>query len=176
MRGLILSLIFYSHFILYGHLIFYSQIALAAETLMVEPMGRLFTTPAERSQLDYLRQTSKKAIAPMATEMPIDASGVSIIIPPETAHLQGYVKRHDGKQGTVWVNNQALQENSQNQELAVGSLGKNNQRVPIQLSISGKRVYLKAGQVYDSETDQVREAKNHAAQGDTVSASGTIGE
>lgn len=35
-------------------LIFYSQLTLAAE-----PIGRLFTSPAERSNLDQLRQTKK---------------------------------------------------------------------------------------------------------------------
>ena len=140
-----------------------------------EPIGRLFTSPAERSNLDYLRQTKKKLIAPVI----IDASAETIYAPapapivlPEAVNLQGYVKRNDGKQGTVWVNNQALQENSGNKEVQVGKLSEGSNRVPIKLSANGKRLNLKAGQVYDPESNRVREARNNAAQGD----SGTISD
>jgi hypothetical protein len=89
---------------------------------------------------------------------------------PDSVNLQGYVKRNDGKQGTVWVNNQAMRENSGNKDVQVGKLSEDSNRVPIKLSANGKRLNLKAGQVYDPETNRVREARNHGAQGD----SGTI--
>lgn len=147
-------------------LVFYCQLTLAAE-----PIGRLFTTPAERSNLDQLRQTKKKLIAPTIVDTPTDAEASPVVL-PEAVNLQGYVKRHDGKQGTVWVNNQALQENSHNQDVAVGKLSEGSNRVPIKLTGNGKYLNLKAGQVYDPETGRVREARNHAAQGDA----GTIGD
>ncbi len=147
-------------------LVFYSQPILAADSL-----GRLFTSPAERSNLDQLRQTKKKLIAPTIVDSPIDAE-VSPVVLPDSVNLQGYVKRNDGKDGTVWVNNQALQENSQNQDVAVGKLSEGSNRVPIKLSGNGKQLNLKAGQVYDPETGRVREARNNAAQGDA----GTIGD
>ena len=134
-------------------------------------MGRLFTSPAERSNLDYLRQTKKKLIAPVVIDAPSDAVEAAPVVLPEAVNLQGYVKRNDGKQGTVWVNDKALQENSRNKEVAVGSLHNDSNRVPLKLSGNGKRLNLKAGQVYDPETNRVREARNHGAQGD----SGTIG-
>ena len=146
--------------------------------IAADPIGRLFTSPAERSNLDYLRQTKKKLIAPViidASAEIIDAPAPPPIVLPEAVNLQGYVKRNDGKQGTVWVNNQALQENSGNKEVQVGSLRENSNRVPLKLSGNGKRLNLKAGQVYDPETGRVREARNNAAQGDEVSESGTIG-
>ena len=146
-----------------------SQLAISAE-----PMGRLFTSPAERSNLDYLRQTKKKLIAPVVIDEPSNISEASPIKLPEAVNLQGYVKRNDGKQGTVWVNDKALQENSRNKEIAVGSLHNDSNRVPLKLSGNGKRLNLKAGQVYDPETGRVREARNNAAQGGEVSASGTI--
>ena len=145
----------------------------------VEPIGRLFTSPAERSNLDYLRQTKKKLIAPMVIDAPtetVEAPIAAPIVLPEAVNLQGYVKRNDGKQGTVWVNDQALQENSDNKEVAVGRLSENSNRVPIKLSGNGKHLNLKAGQVYDPKTGRVREARNHAAQGDSVSSSGTIAD
>ena len=152
--------------------IFFSQLFFCQLALAVEPIGRLFTSPAERSNLDYLRQTKKNE--PLKVESPVpeaDTAPTPIVL-PDAVNLQGYVKRNDGKQGTVWVNNQALQENSRNKEVTVGRLSDGSNRVPIKLSGSGKYLSLKAGQVYDSETGRVREARNNAAQGDV----GRIGD
>ena len=145
--------------------ILFSQLAIAAE-----PIGRLFTTPAERSNLDYLRQT-RKLNTPIKVESPVDAEPAPIVL-PNAVNLQGYVKRNDGKQGTVWVNNQAMQENSGNKDVVVGKLPEDSNRVPIQLPANGKRLTLKAGQVYDPENNRVHEARSHGAQGD----SGIIGD
>jgi hypothetical protein len=152
--------------------IFFSQLVFGQLAIAAEPIGRLFTSPAERSNLDYLRQTKKKLIAPVITETPADIVEAAPIVLPEAVNLQGYVKRNDGKQGTVWVNDKALQENSRNKDVVVGKLSENSNRVPIKLSANGRRLNLKAGQVYDPETNRVREARNHGAQGD----SGTIGD
>ena len=140
--------------------------------ISAEPIGRLFTSPAQRSNLDYLRQTKKKLIAPVVIEAPSDVVEAAPIVLPEAVNLQGYVKRNDGKQGTVWVNDKALQENTRNKEVAVGSLHNDRNRVPLKLSGNGKRLNLKAGQVYDPETNRVIEARNHGAQGDA----GRIGD
>lgn len=148
-------------------LILLSQISFAAE-----PMGRLFTSPAERSNLDYLRQ-SKKLNAPVKIETTEPLEAAPIVL-PDAVNLQGYVKRNDGKQGTVWVNNKALQENSSNKEVVVGKLSEQTNRVPIKLSGNGKRLNLKAGQVYDPQTNKVREARNHGAQGQNETMDGTI--
>ena len=138
-----------------------------------EPLGRLFTSPVERSNLDYLRQTKKNE--PLKVEAPtpeLEIAPPPIVALPDAVNLQGYVKRNDGKQSTVWVNNQAMTENSRNKEVTVGKLSAGSNRVPIKLSANGKRLNLKAGQVYDPESNRVQEARNHGAQGD----SGTIGE
>jgi len=145
--------------------ILFSQLTVAAE-----PIGRLFTTPAERSNLDTLRQT-RKLNTPIKVESPEEAEPATIVL-PNAINLQGYVKRNDGKQGTVWVNNQALQENSGNKDVIVGKLPEDSNRVPIKLPANGKRLSLKAGQVYDPENNRVHEARIHGAQGD----SGIIGD
>ena len=152
--------------------IFFSHLVSGQSALAAEPLGRLFTSPAERSNLDYLRQTKKKLVLPVVSETPIDALEAAPILLPEAVNLQGYVKRNDGKDGTVWVNNQALQENSSNKDVRVGRLSENSNRVPIKLSADGRNLNLKAGQVYDPQTGRVREARNYAAQGDN----GRIGE
>ncbi len=144
-----------------------------------QPIGRLFTSPAERSNLDYLRQTKKKLIAPVI----IDASAEAIYAPapapivlPDAVNLQGYVKRNDGKQGTVWVNDKALQENSSNKEVQIGKMSEGSNHVPIKLSANGRRLNLKAGQVYDPENNRVREARNHGVLGQNEAMDGTIGD
>ncbi len=158
MRYLILSLV----------LLFMS---LSQLTIAAEPIGRLFTSPVERSNLNYLRQ-AKKLNAPVKMDEPVEGLEAKPIVLPDAVNLQGYVKRNDGKESTVWVNNQALQENSSNKDVSVGRLSEQSNRVPLKLSGNGKRLNLKAGQVYDPETNKVREARNHGAQGD----SGTIGD
>ena len=144
----------------------FAQISQAAQ-----PMGRLFSSPAERSALDYLRQTKKPniAIQPEISEQQVEPEARVL---PSAINMQGYVKRSDGKQGTVWINDQAIQENSGNQDVQVGKLPENGNRIPIKLPANGKHLTLKAGQVYDPENNRVREARSHGAQGD----SGTIGD
>ena len=154
MKLIILLFIVFSHFIL-------SQTATAAE-----PMGRLFTSPAERSNLDSLRQTKKSdSLKAESPALEVETVPEPIVL-PDAVNLQGYVKRNDGKQSTVWVNNQALQENSRNKDVTIGKLSDGSNRVPIKLSANGKRLNLKAGQVYDPESNLVQEARNHGAQGD----------
>ena len=151
------------------------QIFISLPTQAAEQIGRLFTTPAERSNLDYLRQTKKNL--PIKQEAPTLETYVepAPVILPDAINMQGYVKRNDGKQGTVWINDKAMQEGSANQEVQVGKLPSNGNRVPIKLHANGKNFSLKAGQVYDPENNRVREAKSHAAQGDAAN-NGRIGD
>ncbi|PPD18871.1 MAG: hypothetical protein CTY27_00575 [Methylotenera sp.] len=148
-----------------------TQIALMQATQAAQPIGRLFSSPAERSTLNYLRQTKKvMMVAPVeTTDQQAESAPVEL---PDAINVQGYVKRSDGKDGTVWINNQAMQENTGNKDVQVGSLPENGNRVPLKLPANGRRLTLKAGQVYDPQNNRVREARSHGAQGD----SGTIGE
>lgn len=91
---------------------------------------------------------------------------------PNAINLQGYVKRSDGKDGTVWVNGEALQENSGNHDVQVGDLTKNSNAIPIRIPANGKRISLKAGQVYDPESNRVRKSASYSIS----KSSGTIGD
>ena len=160
--------------IMFSCLIF-SSFLLNKSATAAEPIGRLFTSPVERSNLDYLRQTKKNE--PLKVEAPVQEAEVApppIAALPDAVNLQGYVKRNDGKQSTVWVNNQAMTENSRNKEVAVGKLSAGSNRVPIKLSANGKRLNLKAGQVYDPQSNRVQELRNHGAQGDDQKMGGKI--
>ncbi len=138
-----------------------------------EPIGRLFTTPNERNNLEYLRKTKKNI--PAKPEQPVEQENIMprpTLVLPDAINLQGYVKRNDGKEGTVWVNDKALQEGTGNKEVSVGKLPEDSNRIPVRITGNGRYVGLKAGQVYDPSTNRVREARNHAAQGDV----GRIGD
>ena len=146
------------------------QAAHAAQDLQsAQGMGRLFSSPAERSTLNYLRQTKKALVIAPVQEFIQQAEPAPVVL-PEAISMQGYVKRSDGKQGTVWINNQAMQENSGNKDVQVGRLPENGNRIPLKLPANGRRLTLKAGQVYDPENNRVTESRNNGAQGD----SGTI--
>lgn len=153
-------------------IVFCMQVFNVQSLLAAEPIGRLFTSPVERSNLDYLRQTKKNL--PLKVEAPTQEESLQSapVVLPDAINMQGYVKRNDGRQGTVWINNSAMQEGSGNKDVQVGRLPTDGNRVPIKLPANGKQLTLKAGQVYDPENNRVREARSHAAQGDA----GRIGD
>ena len=158
------------HFLFLITLIFpllFSQTALAAQ-----PLGRLFSTPDERNHLDNLREIKKNQ--PVELETVIEANVIERrpAALPSTINVQGYVKRSDGKQGTVWINGEAVQERSGNKEVQVGKLPTNGNRIPIRLPANGQRLTLKAGQTYDPESNRVRESKSYSVR----AHSGRIGD
>ena len=154
-------------------LLTFAQLMLAPLSMAAEPIGRLFSSAVERNNLDYLRQTKKIVVPTVVNEAPIERAEPVPIILPDAINMQGYVKRNDGKQGTVWINDNAIQENAGNKEVQVGSLaniGNNSNRIPIKLPANGKRLTLKAGQVYMPQTNKIREARSRVTRG----YSGTI--
>ena len=144
--------------------------------IAADGLGRLFTTPAERANLDNLRSISKIPVIDPAKAESSDEPEVAANAPPPPVSVQGYVKRSDGKKGTVWVNHQPMQESSGNNDVQVGKLRQNDNSVLIKLH-TGKSLELKAGQVYDPETGQVREIAAHAsaASADKPEDAGSIG-
>ena len=141
--------------------------AIAAESL-----GRLFTSETTRNELDYLRQTQKLNNAPPVILSDEPSSAIPIEL-PEAVSMQGYVKRSDGKKSTIWVNNQAVQEGDKLNDVQIGRLSKNSNKVPLKLPANGKNFSLKACQVYSPANNSVSESKPYAAQGESTE-SGTI--
>lgn len=125
-----------------------------------ENYGRLFTTPAERINLDYLRKITKDVSAKEKQE-PVNAEPTEMVEalnvePSAPISMQGFVKRSDGKKGTVWINNQPLLENTRQNDLSVGRLAKDKSEVEIGLK-SGQHFALKAGQVYEITSNKRQE-------------------
>lgn len=153
-------------------LVLSAQLVFAGVGLATEPLGRLFSTPEERNNLDYLRESKKNL--PIETETVVEQSVIERrpIALPDAINLQGYVKRNDGKDSTIWINGEAIQENSGNKDVRVGKLPTNSNRIPIRIPANGKQLSLRAGQVYDPESNRVRESRSYSVQG----SSGRIGD
>jgi hypothetical protein len=136
----------------------------AISPLQAAEIGRLFSSPSERAQLDYLRRTSK----PVTTDQQAapDETAVMSLDLPEQISIQGYVKRSDGKKGTVWVNHQPIQENTDSGSITIGSVPKNGNQVPVKIPAAGKLLNLKAGQAYSMDTDSVSEVRAEAYESD----------
>lgn len=142
--------------------------AIEVEAAANDNLGRLFTRPNERSKLDYLRQNQKlKIVNPQSEPQPdVMTSDIPVEL-PDPITLQGYVKRSDGTNSTLWINNQAVEEDSTVDNVKIGRLNprsgsKVNQGsdgVDIKIPANGKHIRLKAGQVYDPETNQIKELK-----------------
>ncbi len=142
--------------------------------IATQPTGRLFSTPKERANLDHLRQISK---APSQEQLLDDEELTAAPVMPNSVSMQGYVKRSDGKKGTVWVNNMPVQESSDSGEVRVGKLPRDGGQVQINIPASGRNVNLKAGQIYMPETDSISEDKARATDMSRpdVQDAGTIG-
>ncbi|HZV62071.1 MAG TPA: hypothetical protein VFF75_06625 [Methylophilaceae bacterium] len=143
-----------------------SNVAFAAE-----PFGRLFTTPSERATLDHLRQTRK--IEPVNIDQPQEVIEVAPVAPPQVS-VQGYVKRSDGKKGTVWINEKPVQENSSTGGVEVGKLPTEGNQIQIKVPGLERSLKLKAGQAYDPQTDSITENKVRPGRSE-AEVSGTIG-
>jgi len=138
-------------------------------------IGRLFTTPAQRESLDHLRKITPRMDATTAAQL--DESTAEALEPvlPSAISVEGYVKRSDGKKGTVWVNNMPIQENTTTNKLHVGNLRKGNQ-VQIRVQSMDKSLNLKAGQVYIPETNSISEINAHVENASEANEdTGTVG-
>lgn len=151
-----------------------SQLLLVSTSNAEQISGRLFTTPNERTNLDFLRQTSKMP-GPELYEEEENVTAAPAL--PGSVSMQGYVRRGDGKKGTVWINDMPVQENSNTGEVSVGKLPREGGQVQINIPASGRNVKLKAGQVYKPETDSISEDKASMTEQQTPDRTdaGTIG-
>lgn len=131
-----------------------------------DDLGRLFSRPNERNNLDDLRKNQKlKIVSPQPEEaILLDVVPTEL---PEPITLQGYVKRSDGTKSTLWINHQAVQEGSTVDNVQIGRLiqhgnskkGAGTDSLDIKIPANGKHIRLKAGQVYEPETNQIKELK-----------------
>lgn len=110
-------------------------------------IGRLFTTPAERHQLDVQRGLLG---APPPAPAPV-AEPVAAPPAPEPVTLNGFVRRSDGR-NTVWVNQEA-------QESATFSGDPRQPRVTVPTPAGGS-VTLKPGQTADLNSGRIDDVEH----------------
>jgi hypothetical protein len=117
----------------------------------VEPIGRLFSTAAERANLDRLRQQNKL--------LSDQATATEPVIPAEPAReqftLDGFVRRSSGK-GTTWINQIPQNEGAVSQNIRVRQQLSKPPAVSVLLP-SGKRLALKVGQTFDAVSGKLIE-------------------
>lgn len=107
-------------------------------------LGRLFSSPEERAQLDASRSG-----APPAGAIQVQVAPPPPPPPAPPMELNGLVQRSSGR-STVWLN-QAPQQEPHNQVSNAGQL-------TLRLS-NGQVVLLKPGQQYDPASGTVMEAR-----------------
>jgi hypothetical protein len=118
----------------------------------VQPIGRLFFTPAERAQLDVARANKRVAEPP---------AGKSAEPPrPETQIItyNGIVRRSDGK-ATLWLNSRAADEKEALSGLPVSGRVRPDGGVTLQVPNSGGTIDLRVGQRAELQTGRVSEAR-----------------
>ena len=120
--------------------------ALAAPATHAQPLGRLFTTPAERLQLDQARAAAKAP--PPALAAPQQPATPPVPAAPVT--VNGFVRSSSGR-STVWVN-EAAQEDARNRFSGSERKATVTLRLP-----SGRKVELKPGQTADPDKVTVRD-------------------
>ena len=152
------------------HLSLLAGLLISILTLQVQAeatgqFGRLFTKPSERTNLNVLRQSQQlKVVTPQDKPDPEDGAEAESAALPNPVTLQGYVKRSDGA-STLWINKQAVQEDSNVDDVKIGRLnqqgfskkGTGVEGVDVKIPANGKKIHLKAGQMYEPETNQIIE-------------------
>jgi hypothetical protein len=127
------------------------QAAAQATPRLVEPLGRLFFTPAQRASLDVAR--SQRARATLATEETEETVATAAPV-PQTITYDGMVRRSDGKT-TVWINSRPVVDKGPSPAV-VGQVRPDGS-VTLQVPQSGRSVVLKPGQSIELLSGAVEE-------------------
>lgn len=142
-----------------------SLCVLSSQAASDDDFGRLFSRPGERKNLDVMRQNQKLKLITQQDLQQQSSGGDDSVPLPEPLILQGYVKRSDGTT-TLWVNSKPVQENSQVDDVEIGHLTRqqglvnnSSDSLNIKIPATGKHVRLKAGQMYEPETNQIKELR-----------------
>ncbi len=89
------------HYVLIVSVLFFST-----NTVAEALFGTLFFTPAQRAEMDKARLMQPSHIEKETTSQQVNTPMKPVVI----NKIQGYVKRNDGQQSTVWLNGKAVQK------------------------------------------------------------------
>ena len=128
----------------------------AVSPATAESLGRLFTTPAERAQLQRLRTAPPVVVKPA----PPPASAAELPSPPPEVPpvtVNGVVIRSRGE-GAAWVNGKNTYDGDLSADhVTVNTQGLHSTRVTIETPSHLPDVALKPGQTYHPETGRITE-------------------
>lgn len=113
-----------------------------------EPLGRLFFTPAQRTQLDAARAEKSRAPAAAEAEEPQPL--------PQVITYSGIVRRSDGKT-TVWINNRPAEDGRSTESPALASRVHPDGSVVLRLPQNERPVRLRVGQSVDLASGTIEE-------------------
>ena len=117
-----------------------------------QPLGRMFFTPAQRTQLDVARtQRARTTLATEKTEEVLTAAPVA-----QSITYDGVVLRSDGK-STVWLNNRPVNDKEPAGAVVVGRIRADG-GVSLQMPQSGRTVELKPGQSIELLSGAIEES------------------
>lgn len=133
------------------------------------PLGRLFFSPAERTQLDIAR--AKKPTAPppqqqAAAEMPEPPPA------PQTVSYGGIVRRSDGK-AMLWINNRLVEEKDALAGLNLKGKVRPDGAMTVQVPQTGGSINVKVGQSVELQTGKVAEVRRPAEEPKAPPADGS---
>jgi len=131
--------------------VFFVGLALAQAVCAAQPVGRLFYSPSERTQLDAIRTQKPTPQQATAAAPPQEARPTT-----QTITYSGIVRRNDGK-STLWLNNKPVDEKDALSGLAVTGRVRPDGAVTFQNPETGARIDLKVGQRAELQTGRVAE-------------------
>ena len=125
--------------------------ALLGQSLAAAPLGRFFTSPAERSRLEQIRQ-APPVVAPEPEPVQEPEPVVEQAPPPPPPEVpgitvNGLVKRSHGR-STAWINGQSNLEGDLESQYVQVNRKAIGDSVRIDIPVTGNSVRLKPGQTY----------------------------
>lgn len=116
-----------------------------------DDIGRLFSTPTDRAELDMLR-------GGYGSDEKVDVETQQPALQPvsDPLYLNGLIQRSDGRT-TVWVNGQRLDQQGGDEMLTLRSRADSQNRVKLLLKDEQRDIRLKPGQAWDPASKQIIE-------------------
>jgi hypothetical protein len=132
-----------------------------------ESFGRLFHTPAQRTQLDAARTRPPRVELPPEVQVEAPAA-------PQSLSIDGIVRRSDGR-ATVWVNRKPTEVPERRGPVRVDAVRDAADGADLRLPDTGQRVRIKVGQEVDVQSGTVTERYRQPRAAGGRTTAGTVG-
>jgi len=140
--------------------VFVAAITLQSEQLSAQSLGRLFSTPAERAELERRRlRTTRPELVPDEPQFPVPVVELPISFEeePDIIYALGGTVLHGNGSYTVWINNLAVHQQDLPDNIELLSPFSQGQ-IRIRNQQSGESFDVKPGQVLNLTTGELLES------------------